>query len=218
MKGLFITFEGVEGSGKTTIITNVYKELLEKGYPVLITREPGGIKIAEQIRKVILDIANTEMDAKTETLLFAAARRQHLVEKIIPALNKGMIVLCDRFIYSSLVYQGIARDLSIAKVYNINEFAIGNYMPDLTILLDVKPEIGLARIMGNTREVNRLDVEKLDFHTKIYNGYHRFANMDREQIKVVDASKNVGTVLRNCLSIIKDKLKDNKEDISYDEK
>jgi dTMP kinase len=206
MKGLFITFEGVEGSGKTTIISNVYKQLKEKGFDVLVTREPGGIKIAEQIRKVILDVTNTEMDKRTEALLFAAARRQHLVEKIIPALNEDKIVLCDRFIDSSLVYQGLARDLGVDAVYDVNRFAIGSHMPNLTILLDVEPEIGLKRIMNSTREVNRLDLEKLDFHKKIYFGYRDFALQFPNRIKTVDAEQEVSKVLEDCMKIIISKI------------
>lgn len=123
-KGLFITFEGGEGAGKTTVLTKVEQWLKEKGHALLRTREPGGITIAEKIRTVILDIEHTEMDGRTEALLYAAARRQHLVEKVLPALEKGNIVLCDRFIDSSLAYQGYARGLGIDEVLSINEFAI----------------------------------------------------------------------------------------------
>lgn len=123
-KGLFITFEGNDGCGKTTISTQVYEKMKEAGYPVIYTREPGGIDIAEQIRGVILDPKNTAMDARTEALLYAASRRQHLVEKVLPALANGMIVLCDRFIDSSLAYQGIGRNIGIDEILKINEFAI----------------------------------------------------------------------------------------------
>ena len=145
-KGLFITFEGGEGSGKTTVIQTVAEQLTKQGYKVLVTREPGGIPIAEKIRGVILDKAHTEMDSRTEALLYAAARRQHLVEKVSPALDTGHIVLCDRFIDSSLAYQGIARGLGIEEVWAINQFAIGEFMPELTLYLDVSPEVGVERI------------------------------------------------------------------------
>lgn len=142
----FITLEGVEGSGKSTII-NFIKDSLEKsGQKVVVTREPGGIDIAEQIRSVILDRNNTKMEGRTEALLYAAARRQHLVEKVIPALKAGNIVLCDRFIDSSLAYQGYARGLGINEVYSVNKFAIEDVMPDLTLYLDLDPQIGLNRI------------------------------------------------------------------------
>ena len=136
-KGLLITFEGNDGSGKTTISKRVYEALKEKGYPVIYTREPGGIDIAEQIRRVILDPANTAMDARTEALLYAASRRQHLVEKIIPALSKGEIVLCDRFVDSSLPNQGVGRGIGMDEVWKINEFALEGHMPHATIFLSL---------------------------------------------------------------------------------
>ena len=140
-KGLFITFEGNDGSGKTTISKLAYERLKEMGYPVIYTREPGGIDIAEQIRKVILDPANTAMDERCEALLYAASRRQHLVEKVLPALNEGSIVLCDRFVDSSLAYQGVARNLGIDEVYNMNLFAIKDVMPDKTLFFEKKKTI-----------------------------------------------------------------------------
>src|SRR5437763_1199681 len=136
--GFFITFEGPDGAGKSTIIRMVANELKD----ALLTREPGGIDIAEQIRKVILDKENIAMDARTEALLYAAARRQHLVEKVRPALEDGKVVLCDRFVDSSLAYQGFARGLGIDEVLSINQFAIENMMPDLTIYFDIEPELG----------------------------------------------------------------------------
>ena len=164
MKGIFITLEGGEGSGKTTI-AKMLKEVLEPQKHVVITREPGGVKIAEEIRNVIVDVNNTEMDARTEALLYAASRRQHLVEKVMPVLAQGGIVICDRFIDSSLVYQGIGRGLGIENVYNMNLFATEGVMPDLTLFFDIKPEEALKRInMDDEREVNRLDLEKIDFH------------------------------------------------------
>ena len=132
-KGIFISFEGVDGSGKTTVSKAVAKKLLDLGYYCVYTREPGGIEIAEEIRNVILDPKNTKMDAKTEALLYAASRRQHLVEKILPALDDGAIVISDRFIDSSLAYQGIARNIGFEKVKEINEFAIEDMYPQKTI-------------------------------------------------------------------------------------
>lgn len=167
-KGLFIVFEGGEGTGKTTAIESIYDWILEKGLKCIKTREPGGIKISEEIRQVILNKDNIKMDGRTETLLYAAARRQHLVEKVIPALDEGYVVLCDRFIDSSLAYQGFARGLGIDEVMSINKFAIGEYMPDLSILFDLEPKIGLERICkSEEREINRLDLEKIDFHEKV---------------------------------------------------
>lgn len=146
MTGLFITLEGGEGAGKTSAVPLLTARLEEQGYQVLATREPGGIEIAEAIRSVILDPANTSMDGRTEALLYAAARRQHLVEKVWPALKKGMIVLCDRFVDSSLAYQGHTRGLGMEEVMEINRFAVETTMPDLTLFFDISPEAGLARI------------------------------------------------------------------------
>ena len=169
-RGKFITFEGPDGSGKTTVSTAV-TELLEKaGYPVRYTREPGGSTIAEEIRDVILDPANTAMDARTEALLYAASRRQHLVEVILPALQNGTHVISDRFVDSSLAYQGYARHIGAEDVMSINKFAIEGYMPDKTIYLDVTPEEGLKRI-SDRAYLDRLDQESLEFHQAVYQGY-----------------------------------------------
>jgi dTMP kinase len=198
--GYFISFEGGEGAGKSTILELLTGYLKDKGYQVVFTREPGGIDIAEQIRGVILDRKNIAMDAKTEALLYAAARRQHLVEKVIPELEKGSIVICDRFIDSSLTYQGFARGLGIEEVFSINRFAIDGYMPDLTVYLDVRPEIGLARIQKDgEREVNRLDLESMEFHSKVREGYHKLLEQYPERIKMVNAENEIETVLQDVL-------------------
>lgn len=195
MSGLFITLEGGEGAGKTTIANAVIDKLSTIGIETLYTREPGGIKIAEKIREVILDRDHTEMDCRTEALLYAAARRQHLVEKVKPAMDEGRIVLCDRFVDSSIVYQGYARGIGMDEVREINQFAIEGFMPDLTIFFDIKPEIGLARIAANdSREVNRLDLEGLAFHELVYEGYKKQAKMNPERIVSVDATKSVETL------------------------
>lgn len=201
--GFFITFEGPDGAGKTTIISMVAKELKD----ALLTREPGGIDIAEQIRKVILDRENTAMDSRTEALLYAAARRQHLVEKVKPALEDGKVVLCDRFVDSSLAYQGHARGLGIDEVYSINQFAIGKMMPDLTIYFDIEPELGLQRINKNKgREVNRLDLEHLDFHQKVREGYHMVLERFPNRIVKIDASGEVNDVYSTTMDVIKEYL------------
>ena len=207
MAGLFITFEGPEGSGKTTIANMVLDTLKQEGHKILYTREPGGIDIAEQIREVILNKKNTAMDPKTEALLYAASRRQHLIEKVLPALEKDTVVLCDRFVDSSLVYQGVGRGLGIDTVYQMNLFAIEDVMPDLTIFFDVKPEIGLARIhKDENREVNRLDLETLDFHHKVYDGYCKVAEHFKERIVSVDASQDIENVYKQVLQLVKEKL------------
>lgn len=207
MSGLFITLEGPEGSGKTTAALRIVDTLKTLGYEVVYTREPGGIEIAEQIRQVILDPKNMAMDAKTEALLYAASRRQHLVEKVMPALQTDKIVLCDRFVDSSLVYQGMGRNLGIETVYQMNLFAIEDVMPDLTIFFDVEPTVGLARIAAdNTREVNRLDMETIEFHQKVYEGYLEVARHFPNRIQSIDASQNQDTVFEQCLSLIKSRL------------
>lgn len=202
-KGLFITIEGPEGAGKTTIVAMIAEHLEQQGYKIVQTREPGGIDIAEQIRNVILAKENTAMDPRTEALLYAAARRQHLIERVKPALEQGAIVLCDRFIDSSLAYQGYARGLGIDEVYSINEFAIENMMPKLTLYFDIEPEEGLQRINQHKgREVNRLDLEAIDFHRKVREGYLQLCKRFEGRIQTIDASKPVGAVYDDALSKI----------------
>ncbi|MBS4210776.1 dTMP kinase [Bacillus sp. FJAT-50079] len=195
MQGIFITFEGPEGAGKTTIIHKLVMELQQMDREVVITREPGGIDISEQIRQIILNPDHTMMDRRTEALLYAAARRQHLVEKVVPALKRGAIVICDRFIDSSLAYQGYARGLGIDEVLAINAFAIQELMPDLTLYLDIPPEMGLKRINQHQgREINRLDLEAIDFHHKVREGYHLLLRKFPERIVSIDASASVDLV------------------------
>lgn len=207
-KGKFIVFEGGDGSGKSTVLEMVYNYLIENGIDCIKTREPGGIKISEDIREVILDTKNTSMDPKTEALLYAAARRQHLVEKVIPELDKGRIVLCDRFIFSSLAYQGYARNIGVDEVYQINKFAVGDYMPDLNIFFDVSPEVGLERINSNdNREVNRLDLEKVNFHHKVRDGYYTLVEKNKDKFEVIDAEKSLNEVFDSVKSIITNFIK-----------
>ncbi len=210
MRGSFITFEGGEGAGKTTVMQEVAAKLTSLGKEFMLTREPGGIKIAEQIRSVILDKENTEMDARCEALLYAAARRQHLVEKVHPALVEGKIVLCDRFIDSSIVYQGHARGIGMDEVWQMNQFAIEGYMPSLTIFFDITPEVGLARIAANSdREINRLDLEGLAFHELVYDGYKRQCEKHPTRIVSVDASKSIEEVTNTVLALILEHAKTN---------
>jgi dTMP kinase len=202
MEGKLITFEGTEGSGKTSVIKDVKKHYESLGYKVLTTREPGGIKISEQIRSILLDKENTEMDARTEALLFAAARRQHLVEKILPALKEGYLVFCDRYVDSSLIYQGVARDIGIDQVYDINYFAIEDALPLLTIFVDVRPEVGLERVFSTPhREVNRLDLETLSFHQRIYEGYLRLVKK-YDRIKKVNGEQKLEQVVQDTIALI----------------
>ena len=208
-KGIFITIEGPEGAGKTTIIEMLLEKLESEGYPIMKTREPGGIEISEQIRSVILNKNNTAMDGRTEALLYAAARRQHLVEKVLPAIEQGFIVLCDRFIDSSLAYQGFARGIGMDEVYSINTFAIDNRMPDATLYFDIDPEIGMKRINDHKgREVNRLDLENLEFHRKVREGYQLLSRKYSNRIIEIDASQPLQKVYEiaesKIMSIIQD--------------
>lgn len=202
MKGFFISFEGTEGSGKTTVIEKVEEHLIQKGHKVIRTREPGGSKIAEQIRNIILDVDNVEMDPVTEALLYAASRRQHLVEKITPYLEKGYIVLCDRFIDSSLAYQGYARDLGIDNIYQVNQFATSGILPDATIYINVLPEVGLSRIQANHREQNRLDLEQITFHKKVYDGYNIVMNKFKNRFVNINGDQSREKVLEDTIKEI----------------
>jgi dTMP kinase len=207
MSGVFISFEGGEGSGKTTIASMVKKQLIKEGYQVVLTREPGGVDIAEKIRDIIIDVNHTKMDRKTEALLYAASRRQHLVEKVIPALENDCIVICDRFIDSSLVYQGIARGIGIDEIYKMNLFATENILPKRTIFFDIKPEDGLKRVYSNEgREINRLDLENIDFHQKVYNGYLSLVNIYPNRIVKIDASQDIDNVFQQVIEKIREVL------------
>lgn len=201
-KGLFITFEGPDGAGKTTVCQGVYKKMQAEGYDVMMTREPGGIDIAEQIRKVILDPANSAMDKKTEALLYAASRRQHLVEKVIPALEAGKIVLCDRFVDSSLAYQGVARQIGIEEVLQVNQFAIEGHFPDKTIYLDLDAETGIERIQ-NRQFLDRLDQEEIGFHYAVVEGYQLVREQFQDRMITVDASKSEIEVIEAAYMAVK---------------
>ena len=204
---MFITIEGTEGSGKTTVAKELAKLLTTNGYEVVHTREPGGTPISESIRNVILDKNNTSMDGRTEALLYAASRRQHLVEKIWPALKEGKIVLCDRFLDSSLAYQGYARGLGYDEVLSINLCATENTYPDLTLFFVIEPEAGLQRIAKNkNREVNRLDLEKLPFHQKVYDAFIELSKKFPERYVTIDASQSLEKVIKDAYNAIQERL------------
>lgn len=207
MNKKFITFEGGEGTGKTTLIEMLMKDLKDAGFDAIKTREPGGSKISEQIRNVILNVENTEMTYMTEALLYAASRSQHLEEVIKPALESGKVVICDRYIDSSLAYQGVARDLGIEKVYKINDYAIGGFYPDLTIYIDVDPRIGLGRIVTNHRDMDRLDLEKISFHDKVRQGYLEVSKMFSDRIKVVDGNDTIENIYKKIKEIVFESIK-----------
>lgn len=196
---MFITFEGGEGTGKTTQINILKKYLEDQGLEVIITREPGGVISAENIRAVIFD---NEIDPITETMLYAAARREHYIKKIKPALDAGKIVICDRFIDSSIVYQGIVRGVGVDLVENINKYAINNVEPDLTIFFDLDPETGLKRVSLRNEQMNRFDKESLDFHLKVRKGY-KLLSKTRNRFVLIDASKSIEDVTKQIINIMK---------------
>lgn len=204
--GLFISFEGPDGSGKTTVSSFVVEKLVNLGYDVVHTREPGGIDIAEQIRHVILEPKNTLMDSKTEALLYAASRRQHLIEKILPALEAGKIVICDRFVDSSLAYQGVGRDIGFEEVLMINKFAIEDRFPDLTVYLDLPADVGLQRIKDRLY-LDRLDQETLDFHAKVVEGYKQVIAYFSHRIQVINANQAIENVQEAALDIVLKKVR-----------
>ena len=193
MQGKLVTIEGVDGAGKTTVIKNVLKRLSNHSeLEFVYTREPGGNQIAEQIRKVILNQENSNMDAVTETLLYAAARRQHLVEDIKPMLEQGKVVICDRFVDSSIAYQGVGRGVGYDKVKQINDLITDEIKPDLTLYFEIEPEIGLKRISDHRiDEVNRLDKEEASFYKKVAQGYHQLIKNDPERFEIINADQSI---------------------------
>ncbi|CAM3656133.1 MULTISPECIES: dTMP kinase [Saccharibacillus] len=204
--GTFIVLEGPDGSGKTTQIGRIETYLRERGADFVSTREPGGVLVAEKIRSVILGVDHA-MSGLTECLLYAAARREHLLQKVIPALEAGRIVICDRYVMSSLSYQGYGRELGDA-VLDINKRAINvdgfEYWPDMNIYLDVTPEIGLQRIheKNDGREINRLDLEAEGFHRKVREGYLRLVREYESQFTTVDASQNEDDVFADIKEVL----------------
>lgn len=187
MQGLFISMEGPDGAGKSTQIEMLRDYLTDKGYEIVITREPGGTVIGEAIRQVILNKDYSEMCSNAELLLYAAARAQLVQEVIRPALGAGKAVICDRFIESSVVYQGIARDMGIETVYAVNEYALEGLRPQLTIFLDLDAEEGLRR-KKHQAELDRMETEGLDFHRRVTEGYRMLAEREKERILRISAT------------------------------
>ena len=206
-KGFLVSLEGPEGAGKTSVLEALIPILEDRGIEVLSTREPGGVLIGEKIRGVILDPSHTEMDPKTELLLYIASRRQHLVEKVLPALAAGKLVIMDRFIDSSVAYQGFGRGLDKEAIDWLNEFATDGLKPDLTLYFDIEVEEGLARIAANSdREVNRLDMEGLDLHRKVRQGYLSLLEREGNRIEKIDASLPLDQVIENPQQLLFDRM------------
>ncbi|MCD5028208.1 dTMP kinase [Enterococcus asini] len=205
MNGLFITIEGPDGAGKTSVINELYPRLqLIAKRGIVKTREPGGVKISEKIRQIILDPQNEEMDERTEALLYAAARRQHLVQVILPALSAGKIVICDRFVDSSLAYQGAGRRIGMPDIRKINEFATEGTKPNFTLYLDVDSDTGLKRIENarSGRQVDRLETESLEFHQRVRHAYLKLAEEEPIRIHKVDARMSLTDVVEESFTAI----------------
>ncbi len=207
MSGLFITLEGPDGSGKSTIIKLIGQYLKEKKIEFIQTREPGGTPIGEAIREIILDNKNTDMSYETEALLYAASRSQHIPEKILPALKDKKIVLCDRFVLSSLAYQGVGRELGIEEVKEVNDFAIKEAYPDLILFFHIDPKVTLERKLGKD-QTDRLENLGNDFHEKVYRGYMDILKLYPKNIELIDASKSIDNVLGQVIEKIENKLKE----------
>ena len=206
MRGIFISMEGPDGSGKSTQLELIKKYLEEKGYEIIITREPGGTKISEAVREIILNKDYTEMGYMTEALLYASARAQLVTEVIKPAIESGKAVISDRFVDSSAVYQGMARGLGVENVYKINEFAIQGMMPDLTIHLDLPAKVGISR-KKDQKELDRMEMETLDFHEKVAVGYRKLASLDPKRIYTIDATKPIDDIHNLIIEKIESILK-----------
>ena len=201
MRGAFITFEGPDGGGKTTQVRLLQQSLAKKGYKVLCTREPGGTQIGDAIREILLDPTYHEMSARTEALLYMAARAQHVAEKILPALAKGQVVISDRYADSTLVYQGAARKLGAGELKRLNDFAAGNLTPDMTILLDGVPDVLFTRT-ARRGQVDRIEREGLAFQERVRNGFLTLARQEPQRIKIVSALGSKNGVHQQIVKII----------------
>lgn len=193
-KGFFITFEGIEGSGKTTQAKLLCDYLKSQDIPVILTREPGGSEISEKIRELLIDPENMEIKAKTECLLYAASRAQHVEQVILPAIADGKVVISDRFADATLAYQGYGRKLLIEKLRQLNKFATSGLEPDLTFLLDLPAEIGLTRAFERFYKLDRLEQEAIAFHQSVREGYLEIARRFGNRFKVIDASEPIEVI------------------------
>lgn len=204
MTGIFISLEGPDGSGKSTAAKKILLQLQQLStQEVVLTREPGGSAIAEQLRDIILDVHNSAMDARTEALLYAAQRRQHIVDVILPALQANKIVLSDRYIDSSVAYQGAGRQLGMQEIWQLNLFATQKLLPQLTLYFDIPPAVGLKRIQQKRAQAaDRLEKEQLDFHQRVTAAYQQLIKQDADRIVKIDARQTPDQVVADCLAII----------------
>jgi dTMP kinase len=206
VRGKFITFEGIEGCGKTTQINRLAASLKARGFGVVLSREPGGTAIGDRIRDILLDPRSVAMHPLTELLLYEASRRQHLEEIIIPALKKGEIFLCDRFSDSTIAYQGAARNIEAGIIKELDKIATGGFKPDLTLVLDLGPSEGLERARGRS-EPDRFEREKTAFHEAVRNGYLELAKKEPARVKIVNGAQNIDDVEKEIAAIVDDLLK-----------
>jgi len=200
-QGLFITFEGTDGSGKSTQIELLEKYIKSKGYEVVLSREPGGTRVSEIIRDIILDPRNKEIDPLTEMILYAASRAQHVAEIIEPAIESGKVVICDRYVDSSYAYQGGGRGVDLKSIADVNRIAIHGTVPDITFFLDIDPEIAIKRRIKSTG-ADRIEQEKLDFHRRVYDGYKKLSILYPDRIKTIDATKSIDEIAFQINSFI----------------
>ena len=201
MNGIFISFEGPDGSGKSTQIALLKEYLENKGYDCLVTREPGGTKISEQVREILLDPANKAMGYMTEALLYASARAQLMHEVILPALEAGRAVICDRFVDSSAVYQGIARGLGVDEIYKLNAYATEGVLPQLTIHLDLPASVGIAR-KKDQKDLDRMEQEASSFHEKVAQGYRDLAKLAPDRIRSLDATLPIRDIHSRIVELV----------------
>ena len=203
---MFITFEGTEGSGKTTQINHLANKLSEAGYSVQNTREPGGSNVGNQIREILLDPVNERLSATSELLLYAASRAQHVREVIVPALKNGKIVISDRFSDATVAYQGYGRNLDLVLINHLNQIATDGLAPDLTFLLNLPVEIGLQRASISRVKLDRIERESLEFHKRVQNGYLAIAKEETNRIKIIDATQPIDVIFNEIWSILKVKI------------
>jgi dTMP kinase len=206
MKGKFLVFEGIDGSGKTTQLKLLGDKLSSRGYQMLYTREPGGTRIGEAVRGLLLDPQHSELVPAAEALLYAAARAQHVAQVILPALQEGKIVLCDRFLDSSLAYQGFGRGLDVEQLEKLNEAATAGLTPDLVILLDFLCDAGMERIMGSGRVADRIEQENLAFHRKVRAGYLTLAGRDPGRYRIIDANRTIEQIHHDIVGVVEEIL------------
>ncbi|MGA8942168.1 MAG: dTMP kinase [Thermoactinomyces sp.] len=213
MKGKFITFEGPEGAGKTTQIKQVYQYLLNRGFRCLVVREPGGTEIGNRIRQILLDPDLSEMEWKTEVLLYAASRAQIVHEVIKPHLDKGFIVLCDRYIDSSLAYQGYGAEKSVSEVWRINDWATDGLMPDRTYLLDVPVELGQKRLLNRSARKDRMELKEKMFHERVRSGFQKMAHREKDRYCLIRGDQSSNRVFADIVDDLMNWMSSLKQDV-----